>query len=303
MSQSEPLFEINPIGGRLGAEIRGVRLSSDLPQAVITAIQAAVHQYKVVFFRDQQHLDDAAQEAFATRFGAPVAHPTVPVAEGSSYLLELNSERGGRANSWHTDVTFALNYPKASILRAVVSPASGGDTVWSNTVAAYERLPGPLKLLADDLWAIHSNDYDYAAQRPELKTSEQAERFRAVFASTIFETQHPVVRVHPVTGERSLVLGHFIKSFVGLSNADSRAVFDVLQGHVEALENTVRWRWREGDVAFWDNQATQHYAVNDYGDQHRVMRRVTLAGDIPVSIHGQESRVLKPGAAPKAVAA
>ena len=303
MSQSEPLFEINPIGGRLGADIRGVRLSSDLPQAVITAIQAAVHQYKVVFFRDQQHLDDAAQEAFATRFGAPVAHPTVPVAEGSSYLLELNSERGGRANSWHTDVTFALNYPKASILRAVVSPASGGDTVWSNTVAAYERLPGPLKLLADDLWAIHSNDYDYAAQRPELKTSEQAERFRAVFASTVFETQHPVVRVHPVTGERSLVLGHFIKSFVGLSNADSRAVFDVLQGHVEALENTVRWRWREGDVAFWDNQATQHYAVNDYGDQHRVMRRVTLAGDIPVSIHGQESRVLKPGAAPKAVAA
>lgn len=303
MSQSEPLFEINPIGGRLGAEIRGVRLSSDLPQAVITAIQAAVHQYKVVFFRDQQHLDDAAQEAFATRFGAPVAHPTVPVAEGSSYLLELNSERGGRANSWHTDVTFALNYPKASILRAVVSPASGGDTVWSNTVAAYERLPGPLKLLADDLWAIHSNDYDYAAQRPELKTSEQAERFRAVFASTVFETQHPVVRVHPVTGERSLVLGHFIKSFVGLSNADSRAVFDVLQGHVEALENTVRWRWREGDVAFWDNQATQHYAVNDYGDQHRVMRRVTLAGDIPVSIHGQESRVLKPAAGPKAVAA
>ena len=303
MSQSEPLFEINPIGGRLGAEIRGVRLSSDLPQAVITAIQAAVHQYKVVFFRDQQHLDDAAQEAFATRFGAPVAHPTVPVAEGSSYLLELNSERGGRANSWHTDVTFALNYPKASILRAVVSPASGGDTVWSNTVAAYERLPGPLKLLADDLWAIHSNDYDYAAQRPELKTSEQAERFRAVFASTVFETQHPVVRVHPVTGERSLVLGHFIKSFVGLSNADSRAVFDVLQGHVEALENTVRWRWREGDVAFWDNQATQHYAVNDYGDQHRVMRRVTQAGDIPVSIHGQESRVQKPGAAPKAVAA
>ena len=99
MSQSEPLFEINPIGGRLGAEIRGVRLSSDLPQAVITAIQAAVHQYKVVFFRDQQHLDDAAQEAFATRFGAPVAHPTVPVAEGSSYLLELNSERGGRATA------------------------------------------------------------------------------------------------------------------------------------------------------------------------------------------------------------
>lgn len=302
MTQHEIILDIRPVGGRLGAEVSGVRLSDGLSDGVIATLNTALLHYKVLFFRDQTHLDDASQEAFAQRLGAPVAHPTVPVREGSGYLLELDSSRGGRANSWHTDVTFVPDYPKASILRAVVSPESGGDTVWANTAAAYERLPAPLKLLADHLWALHTNDYDYAARRPDL-TRESAEQFKAVFASTVYETEHPVVRVHPETGERSLVLGHFIKSFVGLSSVDSRKLFEVLQGHVEALENTVRWRWRPGDVAIWDNRATQHYAVNDYGDQHRVMRRVTLAGDVPVAVDGRTSRVVKPASAPQVVAA
>ncbi len=302
MTQHEIILDIRPVGGRLGAEVSGVRLSDGLSDAVIAALNTALLRHKVLFFRDQSHLDDASQEAFAQRLGAPVAHPTVPVREGSGYLLELDSSRGGRANSWHTDVTFVPDYPKASILRAVVSPESGGDTVWANTAAAYERLPAPLKLLADHLWALHTNDYDYAARRPDL-TRESAEQFKAVFASTVYETEHPVVRVHPETGERTLVLGHFIKSFVGLSSIDSRKLFEVLQGHVEVLENTVRWRWRTGDVAIWDNRATQHYAVNDYGDQRRVMRRVTLAGDVPVAVDGRTSRVVKPVSAPQVVAA
>ncbi len=302
MTQHEIILDIRPVGGRLGAEVSGVRLSDGLSDGVIAALNTALLRHKVLFFRDQSHLDDASQEAFAQRLGAPVAHPTVPVREGSGYLLELDSSRGGRANSWHTDVTFVPDYPKASILRAVVSPESGGDTVWANTAAAYERLPAPLKLLADHLWALHTNDYDYAARRPDL-TRESAEQFKAVFASTVYETEHPVVRVHPETGERTLVLGHFIKSFVGLSSIDSRKLFEVLQGHVEVLENTVRWRWRTGDVAIWDNRATQHYAVNDYGDQRRVMRRVTLAGDVPVAVDGRTSRVVKPVSAPQVVAA
>lgn len=302
MSLQDTTLDIRPVGGCLGAEVSGVNLSDSLSDPIVTALNAALLRYKVLFFRDQSHLDDASQEAFATRLGTPVAHPTVPVRDGSSYLLELDSSRGGRANSWHTDVTFVADYPKASILRAVVSPEFGGDTVWANTVEAYERLPAPLKQLADNLWALHTNDYDYAARRNDL-SRESAEQFRSVFASTVYETEHPVVRIHPETGERALVLGHFIKSFVGLSNADSRKLFEVLQGHVEQLENTVRWRWRAGDVAIWDNRATQHYAVNDYGDQHRVMRRVTLAGDVPVSVDGRPSRVLKPVAAPRVVAA
>ncbi len=299
---STPTLNLRPVGGRIGAVVDDLRLSPDLDIPTLKALEAALHRHKVLFFRNQSHLDDASQEAFAARLGEPVAHPTVPVSEGSSYLLELNSERGGRANSWHTDVTFVADYAKASILRAVVSPDHGGDTIWANTAEAYARLPAPLKLLADNLWARHTNDYDYGARRSD-QTSEASEKFRAVFASTIFEVEHPVVRVHPVSGEKSLVLGHFIKSFVGLSSVDSRKLFEVLQAHVEALENTVRWRWSAGDVAIWDNRATQHYAVNDYGDQLRVMRRVTLRGDVPVSVDGRPSRVVRPTPSPKEIAA
>lgn len=285
-------LDIRRVGGRLGAEIAGVRLGADLDDATIQAIDAALHEHKVIFFRDQGHLDDAGQEAFAERLGRPVAHPTVPV-RGGKYLLELDSQHGGRAASWHTDVTFVPAYPKASILRAVTSPAYGGDTVWANSTEAYNRLPPELKALADNLWALHTNAYDYAGARANV-SQEAIERHRAVFASTVYETEHPVVRVHPVTGERTLVLGHFIKNFVGYSTNDSRRLFEILQDQVIRLENTVRWRWRQGDVAIWDNRATQHYAIDDYGDQHRVMRRVTLDGDVPVSITGERSRVVKP---------
>lgn len=291
----ETELDIRPVAGRIGAEVAGVRLSADLPEETIAAIDRALHTHKVLFFRDQGHLHDASQEAFAARLGEPVAHPTVPVANGSNYLLELDSHRGGRANSWHTDVTFVPAYPKASILRAVVSTASGGDTVWANTAEAYTRLPDELRALADNLWALHTNAYDYAAVKTGA-TAAQIERHKNVFAATVYETEHPVVRVHPVTGERTLVLGQFVKSLVGFSAADSRRLLDILQEHVTRLENTVRWRWTAGDVAIWDNRATQHYAIDDYGDQHRVMRRVTLGGDVPVSIDGRSSRVVRPEA-------
>ena len=295
-------FVVRPIGGRIGAQVDGIKLSADLPDSTLASLETALLHHKVLFFRDQAHLNDLSQEAFAARLGEPVAHPTVPVRPGSSYLLELNSERGGRANSWHTDVTFVPDYPKASILRAVTSPTSGGDTVWANTAEAYARLPETLKSLADTLWTLHTNDYDYAANRVSA-ASPEAGAYRALFASTVYETEHPLVRVHPVTGERSLVLGHFVKRFVGLSTHDSQRLFDIFQNQIIALENTVRWRWQEGDVAIWDNRSTQHYAVNDYGDQYRVMRRVTLTGEVPVSIDGQSSRAIKPVPSPIAVAA
>jgi alpha-ketoglutarate-dependent sulfate ester dioxygenase len=220
--------------------------------------------------------------------GAPVGHPTVPSIEGTRYILELDSRHGGRANSWHTDVTFVDAYPKASILRALVVPEAGGDTVWANTAAAYQDLSPSLRALADSLWALHTNEYDYQARRPDA-SSESVKRYQEVFTSTVYETEHPLVRVHPETGERSLVLGHFVKRILGLSSYDSQHLFQVFQEHVTRLENTVRWRWAVGDVAVWDNRATQHYAVNDYGDQHRVVRRVTVDGDVPVGVDGRRS--------------
>ncbi|MNO39216.1 putative dioxygenase [compost metagenome] len=287
-------LDIQPIAGRIGAEIRGVKLAAELDAATIDAIQAALVRYKVIFFRGQTHLDDQRQEGFAKRLGDPIAHPTVPVVDGTSYLLQLDGAEGQRANSWHTDVTFVDAYPKASILRSVVAPSSGGDTVWANTASAYQELPAALRELADTLWAVHSNEYDYASVKPDVDPAK-LERYRQVFTSTVYETEHPVVRVHPISGERALQLGHFVKRIKGYSLADSQHLFTVLQGHVTRLENTVRWRWQAGDVAIWDNRATQHYAVDDYGTQPRVVRRVTLAGEVPVGVDGQLSRTTRKG--------
>ncbi|GLS24034.1 hypothetical protein GCM10007874_70550 [Labrys miyagiensis] len=280
---------IKPVAARIGAEISGVKLSGDLPAETVAAINAALLRHKVIFFRGQNHLTDLEQERFAARLGTLVAHPTQHAQKGTAAILELDSTKGGgRADSWHTDVTFVDAYPKISLLRGVVIPEVGGDTVWSNTVEAYERLPPALKTAAEQLWALHTNAYDYAALRPHA-TDEELRHFEEVFASTVYETEHPVVRVHPETGERSLVLGSFVQRFLGYSRSDSEHLYQLLQTHVTRPENTVRWRWHEGDVAIWDNRATQHYGVNDYGTAKRVVRRTTLDGDVPVSVDGRRS--------------
>src|SRR5215470_10172722 len=192
----------------------------------------------------------------------------------------------GRASQWHTDVTFVPAFPQFSVLRGVVIPPVGDDTVWANTVVAYETLPPALRGLADQLWALHSNVYDYAATRPNA-TARQVQRYETVFKSTIYETEHPLVQVHPLTGERAIILGYFVRRLLGVSAADSARLFAILQDHVTRLENTVRWRWSVGDVVIWDNRATQHRAIDDYGDQRRIMRRVTIEGPVSVSIDGR----------------
>lgn len=283
-------IQVKAINGRIGAVIEGVKLSSSLDATVVQEINQALLKHKVIFFKHQSHLDDIEQEAFAARLGTPLNHPTVPVKQGSNHILELDS-RGARADSWHTDITFLDAYPKASILRSIVAPEVGGNTVWANTTTAYNDLPEELKTLAESLRAIHSNNYDYAA-----KASVPAEvlaKYKDFFNSTEYETEHPLVRVHPETAEKTLVLGHFFQKFVGYSQADSRRLFDIFQNYVEKLENIVSWRWEAGDIAIWDNRATQHRAINDYGDQHRVVRRDTLEGDIPVGVDGQLTQVIR----------
>ena len=293
---SDGALKIAAVAGRIGAEIGHLRLGSDLDDTTLIALHRALGRHKVLFFRDQHHFDDASQQGFGRRWGTPIKHPTAPAQLGD-FLLELDSKHGGKSNVWHTDVTFTAAYPSASILRAVKIPPAGGDTVWANTVEAYARLPKALQSLADTLWAVHSNDYDYAVNQTEKDDSTTA--YQAEFVATVYEAEHPVVRVHPVTGERSLVLGAFFKEFVGLGSLESRRLFEIFQNHITRLENTVRWRWREGDVAIWDNRATQHYAIDDYGDQRRVVRRVTIEGDVPVGIDGRKSRQIKPNAVPE----
>jgi len=245
-SAGKDAIDVIPVAGKIGAEVRNVRLSADLDATTASAIRHALARHKVLFFRGQGHLDDASHEALTSVFGGPpVAHPTVPVIPGTTFVHELDSQYGGRANSWHTDVTFFDAFPKASILRALAIPASGGDTVWANTAAAYQDLPSELRDLADKLWALHTNDYDYQASKPTA-SPEDVRRHKEVFASTVYETEHPVVQVHPLTGERGIILGYFARKLLGVSAADSGHLFAMLQEHVTRLENTVRWRWREG---------------------------------------------------------
>ena len=282
---------VTQLGGRLGARIDGVRLDGDLADDTVAEVRAALLRHKVVFFRGQDHLDDDAHIAFAERFGPlTTAHPTVNT--GSARVLRVTADKGMAANAWHTDVTFVDRVPAISVLRGVVIPPYGGTTVWANTVAAYDALPTPLKALVDRLWAVHTNSYDYA-QLDEENEQPDALYTRDDFVSQVFETRHPVVRVHPETGERSLVLGNFVKGFEGFNHAESTALFTLLQNRVTRLENTIRWTWQPGDVAMWDNRATQHYAVADFDEHPREMRRITVAGDVPVSVDGRRSQLLR----------
>ncbi|HTY56169.1 MAG TPA: TauD/TfdA family dioxygenase [Candidatus Binataceae bacterium] len=281
-------LEVRRVAGHLGAEISGVRLSGDLSSAVVKAIREALFKHKVIFFREQTHLDESSHEAFGRLLGDIVPHPTVPSLKGTEAVLDIDGTNGNRATAWHTDVTFVDAYPQASILRALVVPEFGGDTVWANTAHAYQSLPEKLKEIANGLWAVHSNAYDYSVPAPKAQP-EKLRRYFEVFASTVYETEHPVVRVHPETGERTLILGAFVRRFLDLPRADSAQLFSLLQGYITRIENTVRWRWSVGDVAIWDNRATQHVAVDDYGTQPRLHRRVTVAGDVPVSIDGRRS--------------
>ncbi|MFM6036755.1 MAG: TauD/TfdA dioxygenase family protein [Sphaerospermopsis kisseleviana] len=284
-------IEVKPIAGRIGAKIKGVNLAENLSDEIINEIRKALVEYKVIFFRGQE-LDANEQVNFARRFGEiTTAHPTVPSLPEHPEVLDLDYSRTvARANSWHTDVTFVDRPPLGSVLRALVIPPAGGDTIWANSVTAYQDLPEHLRNLADKLWAVHSNAYDYATA---FDIPEEVKSYRDVFTSTVYETLHPVVRIHPESGEKGLFIGGFVRQIRGLSPTESADIIRLLQSYITRPENTVRWRWQVGDVAFWDNRATQHYAIADYGNEPRRVQRVTIAGDLPLGIDGKYSQAIK----------
>ncbi len=287
---------VTKLGSQIGAQIDGVQLGGDLDADTVEQIHEALLAYRVIFFRGQDHLDDEQQLAFAGLLGTPIGHPAAGAlaAKNAPVITPINSDYG-KANRWHTDVTFAANYPAASILRAVTLPSYGGSTLWASTAAAYDALPEPLKWLVDNLWAVHTNRYDYVNTDAESAMDEltDAQRaFRQAFEKADYRTEHPVVRVHPETGERTLLLGDFVRNFVGLESYESAMLLEMLQRRITLPENTIRWNWERGDVAIWDNRATQHRAIDDYDGQYRLMHRVTLMGDVPVNVHGQRSRMI-----------
>ena len=281
-------LDVRPQAGHIGAEIGGVDLSEPLSPEVVAAIRATLLRWKVVFLRDQ-HISQAQHIAFGRCFGdVTPAHPTLPGAfDDHPEILLLDNQLHGRIGGptvesrWHTDVTFVPNPPMASILRGVVVPDYGGDTQWTNLVVAYERLSAPLQRMVDGLHAVHHNVLPIA--RGEV-TNELAQQF----ASRDIRSVHPVVRVHPETGEKAIFVNpNFTSHIAELSRQESRHLLAMLYEHLANPEFTCRFRWQADSIAFWDNRATAHLVPTDIPPGvHRSMQRITLAGDTPVGPDG-----------------
>ena len=289
----ETKLQFTKLGSRLGAEIRGLDLSADLSEDTIAQLREALNVHKALVFREANVLDDDAQVRFASRFGPLTnAHPTVASVAGKPAVLPVDSENGS-ANNWHTDVTFVVNPPQASTLRSITLPGYGGETLIASSAGAYQDLPDELRNFADTLWAIHTNDYDYSV--PKNLEHANAEERRKEFTRIHFETAHPVVRVHPLTGERGLFIGGFAQRLriVGLSNTESKDILRLLQAYITRPENVVRVDWEPNQLVLFDNRITQHYAPDNYDGQARQLNRVTIAGDIPRGVDGRSSTSVK----------
>lgn len=275
--------EVSRLTANIGARIDGIRIGADLDPRQLAEVRQALLRHRVVFFRGQDHVEDADHIAFAEQLGTVTKGYPSPHGSGSMVL-----EIGGKAKRWHTDISCIDRAPAISILRAVDLTPYGGSTAWANTVSAYESLHPGLQALADRLWAVHTNSFDRRDDE-RIGGVDVDELEPATVREDMFETEHPVVRVHPETGERSLMLGNMVRRIVGLAPDDSQALFDLFQRHITRMNNTIRWDWRPGDMAMWDNRSTQHCAIDDYDDHPRLMHRVTLAGDLPVSVDGVRS--------------
>lgn len=298
---STDTITVRPVAGHIGADISGVDISQPLDEQTVAAISAALHRYKVIFFRDQE-LDHASQIAFGRHFGdLTYAHPhddAPPTEHQEIFTIDprRNEERYGKDfrkqvrrqysyfSGWHTDVTAAVNPPAGSILRADVVPSIGGDTHWTNLVAAYEGLSDPVKAFVETLRAEHR----YGGNRTIEGNNTYAKRVN----DNLLVSVHPVVRVHPVTKEKALFVNPgFTSHIVGVSDRESQAILDLLYGEITRPEYTVRFRWETGSVAFWDNRATSHLAPRDLDhlDVERRLHRITLIGDVPVGADGRAS--------------
>jgi taurine dioxygenase len=270
-------LDVRYLSPTIGAEIRGVDCASPLPDDVIADIRRVWLERLVVFFPDQG-LDDDTQIAFAERFGELTeSHPVEPQVVDRPEIHAIDSVKD-RTNFWHTDITFMKRPAMASMLRSIIVPPAGGDTMWADTRAAYETLAPPLQRLCDQLTAFHYDPY-YAQAVAEghgnIWEGKKLER--------LLPAAHPVVRVHPETGRRNLFVNpKFTVAVQELPGSQGEGLLRLLYEHMTDPAFIVRYHWSPGTLAFWDNRATMHFGIYDYGDARRLMHRVTLRGDRPV---------------------
>lgn len=268
---------IRRLAGALGAEISGVDLSQELPDATIAQIRRALVEHQVIFFRDQD-LTPERQVAFGRRFGPLNVHPYVAGMVGHPEVMEIVKEPADRLNfggGWHSDMSFLEQPSIGSILYAVEVPEYGGDTLFASQAAAFEALSPGLRKTLEGLNAVHSASREYSAQghSAQKRTSMQV----AEADGYVGEYVHPMVLVHPETGRKALYVNPaFTLRIEGWKTRESRALLDYLFEHARYEAFTCRFAWRKGSVAFWDNRSVWHFALNDYPGQRRHMRRVTV---------------------------
>lgn len=269
------LFDVVPLARTIGAEIRGPDLSRPLEPAVREELNRALLEWKVLFFRGQD-ITSAAQRDFARNWGELETNPLL--ARGDSEdVVRFDKAPGSPKtfeNVWHTDVTFRERPALGAVLQLREVPPLGGDTMWADMAAAYDNLPQEVKDRIDGASAVHDFIPGFARfYRPEQLVPHQ-QAFPPV--------EHPVVRTHPESGRRMLFVNtSFTTRIVGVDRAESDRLLRFLFQQAHVPEYQVRFRWQPGDIAFWDNRATQHYAVNDYAPHRRVAERVAIAGDRP----------------------
>ena len=273
---------VTPYAATLGAEVGGVDLSQDLPDEVVAEIRQALLQNLVIFFR-QQALTPEQHLAFARRFGPLSLHDQVEGMDDYPEIIEVRKEPQDERNfggAWHGDVTYLEEPPLGSVLYALEIPPVGGDTLWANQYVAYETLSDGMRAMLDRLTVMHTPAKIFGLYSKDWSKDSSVKTAPSEAAE--FETEHPLIRTHPETGRKLLyVSGLYTPRFKDMTEEESQPLIDFLMQQATREEFTCRWRWQEGDVAFWDNRATLHYALNDYSGHRRIMHRVTIAGDRP----------------------
>lgn len=272
---------VQPLGPAIGARVSGVRLADPLADATRDELLQALLRHHVLFFEGQP-LTPTQQRGFATRFGPLHVHPVYPQARGVPEIIVLDTSNDNPPDNdnWHTDVTFLAAPAMGAILSAQVLPPCGGDTLWASGIAAFAALSPRWQAMLRGLNAEHDFLKSFPAHR-FARTPEEKVRWEKARADHP-PRRHPVVRTHPVSGQEGLFVNEgFTTRIVELSAGESEAVLRHLFTHIARPEYTVRWQWKLGDVAFWDNRLTQHYATADYLPARRVMHRATIMGDVP----------------------
>ncbi|MEV0465735.1 TauD/TfdA family dioxygenase [Nocardia tengchongensis] len=268
-------FDARQVAATLGAEISGVDLTVPQPPEVIAELRRALHDYKVLFFRDQP-LTPTQHVAFARRFGELEIHPALAASSDQPELVrfEKGAQMVGVENAWHHDVTWREQPSMGAILHAVAVPAIGGDTLFSDMYAAYESLDAETRTEIDDLDAVHDFTRAFGAHASPEQQAEMRRRNPSV--------THPVVATHAETGRKHLYVNRiFTDHIVGYEPDRSHALIDRLARAADYPEHQVRLTWQPHTVAFWDNRAVQHYAASDYWPQPRIVERASIIGPRP----------------------